>query len=93
MDHPCTPGLRSRWEPKDIAGCIPTALYSETTASLSKLISESEDSNPYIRDIFFPGEGIFCNPFDTEPEIEINVDGECWKRVHEEDMSVFDVSY
>lgn len=48
LDHPFTPGLRSRWEPKDIAGCIPTALYSEITTSLSKLISESEDSNPYI---------------------------------------------
>ena len=92
LDHPCTPGLRSRWEPKDIANCNPTALYSDTSTSLSKLISESEDDNPYIRDIFFPEAGALCDPADTEPEIEMNVNGECWKRVHEEHMSVFDVS-
>ena len=92
LDHPCTPGLRSRWEPKNIDGCNPTPLYSNTTLSLSKLISESGDNNPYIRDIFFPEEGQLCDPADTEPEIEIVVNGECWIRVHDEHMSVFDVS-
>ena len=33
-----------------------------------------------------------CDAGDTEPEIEIEVDEVCWRRVHDEYMSVFDVS-
>ena len=92
LDHPCTPDVRSRWERKDIIECNPTDLYGNTTQSLTELLSESGDSNPYIRDIIFPKEGKMCEASDTEPEIEIEVDGVCWKRVHDEYMSVFDVS-
>ena len=92
LDHPCTPGLRSRWVPMDLTDCNPTPLYSNTTESLKDLISESGDRNPYMRDIFFPEEGKECEAGDTEPEIEIEVDGVCWKRVHDEHMSIFDVS-
>ncbi len=92
LDHPCTPGLRSRWEPKDAGGCNPTELYSATSSALAGLILESTDPNLFIRDIYFPLEGTSCDTRDTEPEIEIEVDGQCWKRVHDEHMSIFDVS-
>ena len=92
LEHPCTPGLRSRWEPKDMSDCNPTQLYSGTSQTLSNLLSNSGDRNPFMRDIHFPEEGTFCNNSDTDPEIEIVVDGECWTRVHPEHKSVFDVS-
>ena len=92
LDHPCTPGLRSRWERKNILECSPTDLYGNTSASLIDLLMESGDKNPYIRDVNFPKEGMICEASDTEPEIEIEVDGVCWKRVHDEYMSIFDVS-
>ena len=92
LQHPCTAGLRSRWEPKNITDCNPTELYSDTNSSLFDLLSRSGDRNPFIRDIFFPERGTQCNSTDTEPEIEIEVDGVCWKRVHDEHMSIFDVS-
>ena len=92
LDHPCTPGLRSRWVPMNLTDCNLTPLYGNTTESLSELISNSGDRNPYMRDIYFPEEGKECEAGDTEPEIEIEVDGVCWKRVHDEHMSIFDVS-
>ena len=92
LEHPCTPGLRCRWEPKNLTDCNPTELYSDTNSSLFDLLSNSGDRNPYIRDIHFPEEGKYCNSTDTEPAIEIEVDGICWKRVHDEHMSIFDVS-
>ncbi len=93
LQHPCTPGLRSRWELLSSLGdCNPTILYEQTNSTLFGLLSNSGDRNPYIRDIFFPNEGGNCSISDTEPEIEIEVDGECWKRVHDEYKSIFDVS-
>jgi hypothetical protein len=92
LEHPCTPGLRSRWEPKDLTECNPTDLYADTQATLSEIIYGAADRNPFIRDIYFPKEGKKCAPGDTEPEIEIEVNGECWRRVHDEHMSIFDVS-
>ena len=92
LEHPCTPGLRSRWEPRSLDGCNPTELYGNTNSTLFGLLSTSGDRNPYIRDIFFPNEGGNCSVADTEPEIEIEVDGQCWKRVHDEYNSIFDVS-
>ena len=92
LDHPCTPGMRSRWEPRDIGGCNPTELYDVTNSTLSGLLYESTDPNPYLRDIYFPSEGTSCDIRDTEPEIEIEFGGQCWKRVHDEHMSIFDVS-
>lgn len=93
LDHPCTPGLRSRWEQKIISDCNPTELYDATNETLSHLLSGSGDNNPFMRDIYFPAEGTFCDSLDTDPEIEIEVNGECWTRVHPEHMSLFDMTY
>jgi len=92
LDHPCTPDLRSRWLRKEVGECNPTDLYGNTTESLTDLLRNSGDRNPYFRDITFPEEGLICEDRDTEPAIEIMVDGVCWRRVHDEFMSVFDVS-
>ena len=93
LEHPCTPGLRSRWESKSLEDCNPTELYADTHTILSDIIYGSGDRNPYIRDIYFPNEGKECASGDTEPEIEIKVNNkECWRRVHDEHMSIFDVS-
>lgn len=90
LEHPCTPGLRSRWEPQ--SSCEPTPLFTKTNSSLFQLLSESSDQNTYIRDIYFPNEGLDCDSMDDDPEVEISINGQCWKRVHDEHMSVFDVS-
>ncbi len=92
LDHPCTPGLRSRWELKTFSDCNPTLLYDQTNSSIFQLLLESVDQNPYIRDIHFPTKGLQCDPADTHPEIELEVNGQCWKRVHDEHLSIFDVS-
>lgn len=100
LPHPCTPNLRSRWEPILSAECQnPTELQDETSDALSELLLSSGDENPYIRDIYFPEAGMTCNSTDTEAEIEIGVvndkDGTttCWKRVHEDYKSVYELSY
>lgn len=92
LEHPCTPGLRSRWEPVSINDCVPSELYNYTNSSLFELISQSSDSNPYIKDIHFPENGKTCHDKGIDPEIQIEVDGVCWRRVHDEYLSVFDVS-
>jgi len=91
LKHPCTPELRSRWLQKE--NCNPSELYSGTNASLQELLGKSGDKNPYVRDIYFPEVGMSCNATDTNPEIEIEVKGQCWKRVHGDFMSVYDMTY
>ncbi len=95
LDHPCKKELRSRWIPKETnSACNPTALHSSTNETLLDLISSASDpSNPYLRDIYFPSSGKSCDSRDTNPDIEIWVDGVCWKRVHEDYLSVYDMSY
>ena len=90
LEHPCTPGLRSRWEPQ--SSCEPTPLFTKTNSSLFQLLSESSDQNAYVRDIYFPNEGLDCDSMDVDPDITISINGQCWRRVHDEHMSVFDVS-
>ncbi len=94
--HPCTPGLRSRWELKRFSDCNITALHHDTNASLFELISQSGNdgrNNVFIKDIYFPEEGSICNEIDIESQIEIEVHGYCWRRVHDDHLSVFDVSF
>ena len=60
---------------------------------MTYLLRSTSDQNPFIRDVYFPSSGTYCNITDTDPEIEIVVDGACWRRVHEDHMSVYDVSF
>ena len=93
LDHPCNAGYRSRWMQKDSDECVPTSLYSDTNKTLAELLSSSGDRNQYIRDIFFPEEGASCNETDYETDIEIVVDDQCWKRVHDDYLSIYDMTY
>ena len=93
LPHPCTPGLRSRWELiKPISLCTPSDLHPQTNATLRELFRVKGDSNRYIRDITFPTVGMSCNETDFDPEIELIIDDTCYRRVHSEHMSVYDVS-
>jgi len=93
LAHPCTPGLRSRWLLKDLALCNVTDVFNTTNMTLSNLLRQSTDSNPYFRDITFPQSSATCDPLDTNPEIELRVGDKCWTRVHPEYLSVYDVSW
>jgi len=94
IEHPCTPGLRSRWELIDMDLCEPTNLFQGTYTNLTWVLSDSTDTNPYLRDVYFPdSDDFFCDEEDTDPEIEIVVDGDCWRRVHHDHMSVYDLTY
>ena len=70
----------------------PTTLYSATRNTLATFLTHSHDSNPYVRDIYFPNYNT-CDWRDTNPSIELVVGNDCWKRVHEDYMSIYDVSY
>jgi hypothetical protein len=91
LEHPCTSGLRSRWELKNTT-CQITTLMSATNESLSFLISQSSDSNPYIRDIYFP-QNFLCDESDVNPNIELLVDDQCWVRVHPDKWSIYDMTF
>ncbi len=93
LPHPCTDSLRSRWVRKNLTNCNPSDIYSGTNASLVELLSAETDSNPYIRDIFFSSEAHFCNATDTDPDIEITFGNQCWKRVHSDYLSIYDMTY
>jgi hypothetical protein len=82
ISHPCTPELRSRWLLKDITLCNATDLFNTTNLTLSYLLKRSTDTNPYFRDITFP-QSATCAPLDTDPAIELAVDGKCWTRVRD----------
>lgn len=92
IPHPCNIDLRSRWIPKDSSSCNPTILHSDTNETLHELLSTSSDFNPNLRDIYFPVD-MSCDPSDTDPDIEIIVGETCWKRVHEDYMSIYDMTY
>jgi hypothetical protein len=96
LEHPSTPNLRSRWVPKDSndGACNPTQLGSTTNETLYVLLSQGgSGENAHLKDIYFPESGSSCDGADTNPEIEIVVGGVCWQRVHEEFMSVYDMTY
>lgn len=67
---------------------------ANTNSSLFELLAESSDPNPHIRDIVFPSAGYSCDSAD-EPitEVEIIIGSQCFKRVHQDHMSVFDFSF
>ncbi len=93
LPHPCTDSLRSRWMRKNITDCEETDIYTGTRQSLVKLLSDNSDRNPYVKDIFFSSKKFYCNETDVNPEIEIEVGNQCWKRVHDDYWSVFDMTY
>jgi hypothetical protein len=96
LESPCTPGLRSRWEIKDISACSsPTVLHATTNATLATLLSKSSDKNQFVRDIIMPTSGYSCGSADTASlgNVKIVVGSACYTRVHPEHLSVYDFTY
>lgn len=94
VPHPCTDNARSRWELVESEDCNPTMTIGVlTNLTLMTLLSNSIDSNPFLRDIYFT-QGLQCNETDISlgPSIELLVDGQCWRHVHPDHLSVYDVS-
>jgi len=93
VPHPCTDNTRSRWELIDLEDCQESTLGILTNETLSTLLLESSDSNPYLRDVDFTP-GLQCNETDMpELSIDLLVDGNCWRHVHPDHMSVYDMTY
>ena len=80
---PCEPGLRSRWEITDAASCTQTIMGDVTRASLVELLTNSEGSSSFLRDIRFPLDKS-CDTHDnnTVIEVEVIVESQCFRRVH-----------
>ena len=94
IKHPCTPGLRSRWEKTSEECENPTSLGAETLNTLQRLFEiVDKDLNAHLRDIIFPKEGMTCASTDVDPEIQIQVGTACWEHRHPEYMSVYDFTY
>mmetsp|Transcript_31842 Transcript_31842/g.73213 ORF Transcript_31842/g.73213 Transcript_31842/m.73213 type:complete len:3134 (+) Transcript_31842:2040-11441(+) len=93
--HPCaSPGMRSRWERHDVSKCDETSMGIGTNFTLTSLLRDSGDSNAFIRDIYSPEMGMECNVTDFDfPEIELIVDNDCWRRVHPDYLSIYDMTY
>ncbi len=91
----CTVNERSRWEIIDGSLCpSDTPMGPTTKATLtSLLLSKSDDPNPKLRDITF-GKNSECNSDDSDlVEVDLVIDGVCYRRVHKEHLSVYDFSY
>ena len=91
----CLPGTKSRWEIKPSSECTATTLDSETLSALTYLLSNSADTNSFIRDITFPSVGTSCSSSATETleDVSVIIGAQCFQRVHPEHMSVFDMTY
>ena len=93
----CELGLRSRWEILDASECTETAMGDQTRAALAELLTDSNDMNTMLRDIDFPITGVTQdgNVCDAEDlvEVEIIIGSQCFRRVHPDEYSVFDMTY
>ena len=71
---PCRVGRETRWIPLNKSSCEPNSLYPKSEDFLASLISNSSDTNPYMRDIYNLYDG--CNRGDRKKkDFEINVNG------------------
>jgi len=91
IEHVCGSRLRSRWTFTDGACATPTTLQTTTRDTLYSLLRRS-DSNPYVKDITM-GSSPSCMENNDPVEIDIEVEGKCYTRVHPEYYSVWDLTY
>lgn len=89
---PCTPGETSRWV--KVSDCsAEVAIRWETTLLFRTLLSNSDDKNPFLRDITFPLLGAECHAEDIgKYDFKIKINGQCWLNVHRSHLQVFDFS-
>lgn len=89
-DPPCTPGETSRWIPSSCSGSNP-GVRGETRDIFVDLLSQSDDTNPYVRDVTFPATGVSCHPDDMGAfSFQVKDKDSCWLNVHQSHLQVFD---
>ena len=90
---PCRAGSKSRWIPlpENDSSCTNT-LQETTKTRLKSLLAGSNDNNQFMRDILNEGGG--CHADDNnEKDFLVDVNGACWKHVHQDYLQVFDFTY
>lgn len=93
---PCLEGNpRSRWIPRtdlDQSTCT-NSLQASSTAALARSLSNSNDQNVYLRDIYL-WNSVAEDGCDAADEMEygmlIMTDEGCWENVHPDHMSIYD---
>lgn len=95
MEYPCTPGARSRWIISTNCTILPEQEpLPQTDAIFRNLLSTSTDTNPYVRDVFFPKVGASCpDPDDTGYDFKIKIGNICFENTHPDNYQVHDMTY
>jgi len=94
-NHFCTPNFRSRWLKDADQECVdPTALENNTRTTVTDLLLQNaDDSNPFVRDVIFPGDGSLTCEDNPPLGTKIQVGNDCWTHVHSDYLSVYDMTY
>jgi len=91
---PCTKGGKSRWipSPDNDSSCTNT-LQTTTKNYLKNLLRRSSDTkNAFMRDVLNEVGGCHANDIDAK-DFLLDVNGKCWKHVHQDHLQVFDFTY
>jgi hypothetical protein len=96
---PCTKNYVSRWL-KHSGTCQGAIAKDETVfpdaatkATLLKLLEDSTDANPFVRDIYGRGPGTTCTSEASSVGARIQVGGTCWEQVNPDHYDVVDATY
>jgi len=67
---------------------------TQTYNVLSSVLRQTQDDNSFVRDIVFPSNGASCSAdyADSLEEVSMILGNQCFKRVHPEHLSVFDLT-
>lgn len=85
---------RSRWIKDDSACNGPTGVENSTAFLFARLLSESTDANPVLRDIVIHANMDQCDLVDEDKfGMAIrDTEGNCWRNVHPNYLSVYDLT-
>ncbi|VEU38256.1 unnamed protein product [Pseudo-nitzschia multistriata] len=96
-DPPCTPGARSRWIVVDDCNNPGSSWDSTTRSSFETLLRMSDDTNSFMKDVFFPtsdGGIVTCSPEDSDKfDFKIQIDGICYENTHPDNLQVYDMTH
>jgi len=94
-NHFCTPNFRSRWLKGADQACVdPTPLDNATRTTVTAFLEGNErDTNPFMRDVIFPGDGSLPCDLNSPLGTKIQVGNDCWTHVHSDHLSVYDMTY
>jgi hypothetical protein len=93
VDYPCSPGVRSRWMEVALDACTNT-VGSIATSTASIFVGLIKTSNGPLQDVFFPLNGVSCDPSDASKfDFNIQVGASCFVNVHPDYHQVMDFTY